>query len=100
MTLGPLDHWPAVPVEITFNLLAFATFFLFRKKSLFPNQHFHLYLIAYGIFRFAHEFLRATPKPFLGLSGYQITALLLLTTGLLAFRHRQNQQSQASLLRF
>ncbi|MBK1833187.1 prolipoprotein diacylglyceryl transferase family protein [Roseibacillus ishigakijimensis] len=88
-SLGPLTHWPAVQVEIAFNGLAFLLFFNFRRFGLLRGQHFHLYLIAYGLFRFGHEFLRATPKPFLGLSGYQLFALALTFIGLLAFRRRQ-----------
>lgn len=87
--LGPLTQWPSVEVEIGFNLLAFLTFFNFRRFGFLPNQHFHLYLMGYGLFRFFHEFLRATPKPLLGLSGYQIVALLLALTGLLAFLNRR-----------
>lgn len=87
--LGSLNRWPSVPVEIAFNLLAFLIFFNFRRFRFLPNQHFHLYLISYGLFRFAHEFLRATPKPFLALSGYQIVALLLAITGLCAFLKRK-----------
>ena len=95
--LGPLNRWPSVPVEISFNLLAFFLFLNFRRFGFLPNQHFHLYLISYGLFRFAHEFLRATPKPFLGLSGYQIVALILGLTGLVAFlKRRKNPPSEAA----
>jgi phosphatidylglycerol:prolipoprotein diacylglycerol transferase len=66
---------------------------LMRKRSVLTGQHFHLYLIAYGLFRFLHEFLRATPKPFIGLSGYQIIALLLAIIASLAFVARRKQQS-------
>jgi phosphatidylglycerol---prolipoprotein diacylglyceryl transferase len=48
-----------------------------------------MYLIAYGICRFFHEFLRATPKPFLGISGYQIIAFLTAIAASIAFRIRQ-----------
>jgi len=83
------DHrWPAVPVEIGFQVAALAGLLLLRARGRFPTQHFHLYLIAYGLFRFAHEFLRATPKPFLGLSGYQWIAAATALAAALAFRHR------------
>lgn len=89
-THGPdgTANWPAVPAEILFNLLAVIAVFLLHRTGRFRNQLFHLYLIAYGLFRFGHEFLRATPKPFLGLSGYQIIALLLALTGAIAYRIR------------
>ena len=53
-----------------------------------PGQHFHLYLIAYGLFRFAHEFLCATPKPFAGLSRYQIIALGTAVAAAVAYHRR------------
>ena len=45
------------------------------------GQHFHLYLIAYGAFRFVHEFLRATPRLGADFSGYQIAALACVALG-------------------
>ena len=94
--LGPLSlagpdgtpTWPAVPVEILFNLLAFVAILQLRRGRLLAGQHFHLYLVAYGLFRFLHEFARDTPKPLGGVSGYQLIALLLAIAGALAFRRR------------
>jgi phosphatidylglycerol:prolipoprotein diacylglycerol transferase len=63
--------------------------FLYRRHAL-NGQLFHVYLIAYGVFRFFHEFARATP-PLLGpITGYQIAALAVLALGLLRFRQRAN----------
>ena len=86
--IGPLDHWPAVPVEIAFNLIALIIIVILHRRKIQQGQLFHLYLIAYGLFRFAHEFLRDTPKPFLGLSGYQIISLLLAVLACFAFYRR------------
>jgi phosphatidylglycerol:prolipoprotein diacylglycerol transferase len=91
--LGPLSMhladgtptWPAVPVEILFNLLALLGILQLRRARLLPGQHFHIYLVAYGLFRFGHEFLRDTPKLSGGLSGYQWLALLLAVAGAAAF---------------
>lgn len=80
--------WPSVPVEIGFQVVSILVLSQMRKRSILPGQHFYLYLIAYGLFRFLHEFLRATPKPFLGLSGYQIIAITLAVAAMLAFRTR------------
>ena len=52
------------------------------------GQHFHIYLIAYGAFRFAHEFLRATPRIGRGISGYQIAALACVALGAWRFAVR------------
>ena len=89
-------RWPAVPVEIAFNLLALAFFLALRRggKSMHPaarlrGQHFHLYLMAYGAFRFAHEFLRATPRMAGTFSGYQIAALACVALGAWRFAARE-----------
>ncbi len=89
----PFGKWPSVPVEISFLVLAILVLWLMRKRSVLTGQHFHLYLIAYGLFRFLHEFLRATPKPFIGLSGYQIIALMLAIAASLAFIARRKNQN-------
>lgn len=81
-------RWPAVPVEIDFQIIALAALMVMRRKHWQAGQHFHLYLIAYGLFRFGHEFLRGTPKPFAGLSGYQIIGLLTALAALMAYRMR------------
>ena len=84
-------RWPAVPMEILFNLAAIAVFFFLRRKHLLAGQHFHLYLIAYGAFRFLHEFLRDTPRVAGAISGYQFAALAVLALGIAGFIHRRKQ---------
>lgn len=86
-----ISHWPAVPAEIAFNLLAIGSLLWMREKNIQTHQHFHLYLIGYGTFRFLHEFLRATPKLFLHFSGYHIIALITVIVGVMAWRHRRIQ---------
>ena len=78
-----------LPVEIGFQLAALAGLLWLRRTNRQPGQHFHLYLIAYGLFRFAHEFLRATPKPFGGLSGYQLIALGTAVAAVVAWKRRR-----------
>lgn len=91
--IAGLERWPAVPVEITFNLLALLVILHLRRGRLFNGQHFHLYLIAYGFFRFGHEFLRATAKPiFHTFSGYQIAALIMILAGSFGFALRSRSQ--------
>ena len=82
-------RWPAVPVEIGFNLAAVLVFVVFRRRNIFPGQHFHLYLIAYGTFRFVHEFWRATPQVWGPFTGYQVLALLVAGLGAWRFYTRQ-----------
>ncbi|MEO6741534.1 MAG: prolipoprotein diacylglyceryl transferase family protein, partial [Chthoniobacteraceae bacterium] len=81
-------RWPAVPMELAFNVLALAAFLILRRRGILRGQHFHLYLIAYGLFRFAHEWMRVTPKFFGILSGYQFAALACTALGAWGFRRR------------
>ena len=84
-----VSRWPAVPAEIAFNAAILVAFLIMRAKRLLPGQLFHLYLIAYGAFRFGHEFLRATPRIAHGLSGYHYAALACIALGSWRFMQRQ-----------
>lgn len=86
-----IARWPAVPLELLFNLLAVITFLILRRAKILTGQHFHLYLIAYGIFRFAHEFFRETPAILGPFTGYQIAALAVALLGWIGFRNRNFQ---------
>jgi phosphatidylglycerol:prolipoprotein diacylglycerol transferase len=92
-----LARWPAVPMEIAFNLLALAALFILRRRQLFPGQHFHLYLIGYGTFRFAHEFVRDTPAILGPLSGYHLASLALIALGTIRFIQRQRKLAPVPL---
>ena len=88
-----VDRWPAVPLEIIFNLLALLAALLLRRQKILPGQHFHLYLIAYGWFRFAHEFFRDTPRVLGPLSGYALAALATAALGMAGFILRRRGKS-------
>ncbi len=83
-----VNRWPAVPVELWFNIAAIAAFAVLRRFGKMRGQHFHIYLIGYGLFRFAHEFLRATPRLSHGITGYQIAALAVAGLGAVGFFRR------------
>ncbi|MBK1829690.1 prolipoprotein diacylglyceryl transferase [Verrucomicrobiaceae bacterium R5-34] len=89
-----INRWPAVPMEIAFNVAAILVFIWLRRRRSQQWQHFHLYLMAYGLFRFFHEFLRATPKPFAGMSGYQLIALAIALLGGVAYVRRKRTLRQ------
>jgi phosphatidylglycerol:prolipoprotein diacylglycerol transferase len=59
-----------------------------RQQKRFSGQLFHLYLIAYGIFRFLHEFLRDTPPLWGPFSGYQAFALGMVALGVTGYHRR------------
>ncbi len=86
-------RWPAVPLEFLFNALMLGVILLLRRGRIAPGQLFHIYLMAYGIFRFFHEFMRDTPQILGPISGYQITALALAGLGLAGFIARRKQRS-------
>lgn len=89
--------WPSVQVEIVFQILAMAALWLMRRNHWQTGQHFHLYLIGYGLFRFSHEFLRATPKPIFGMSGYQLIALATVLAAAIAYRQRKQSLTSRRL---
>ena len=78
-------RWPAALVEGLFNAVMLGVFLWLRWKKILSGQHFHLYLIGYGVFRFGHEFLRATPQILGPFSGYQVAAILVALLGLAGF---------------
>ena len=82
-------RWPAVPVEFLFNALLLGVILLFRWGRIAPGQLFHIYLMAYGIFRFFHEFLRDTPTIIGPCSGYQFAALAVAALGAAGFVRRR-----------
>ena len=83
--------WPAPTVEMGFNLLLALILYSLKRKQLQQQQLFHIYLMSYGVFRFFHEFLRATPKQLLGLSGYQWTAFIIVIFAAYAYIKRSKQ---------
>jgi phosphatidylglycerol:prolipoprotein diacylglycerol transferase len=82
-------HWPAAEVELIFNLVAAAVFMILRRRGILPGQHFHLYMISYGTFRFFHEWMRHETLLVAPWTGYQLLSLLLALSGLVLFVRRQ-----------
>jgi phosphatidylglycerol:prolipoprotein diacylglycerol transferase len=87
---------PAAQFELGFNAAMLVVALLLRGKKILPGQHFHIYLLAYGAFRFVHEFWRETPQIFGPVSGYQIAALALVVLGALRFWQRSEGKAPSS----
>ncbi len=79
-------RWPAPAVELLFNAAFFVWAIAASRFGWQRTQRFHVYLIAYGAFRFGHEFLRDDPRWFGPISGYHAVALGLIALGV--WRHR------------
>ena len=86
-------RWPAVPVEFIFNAVLLGLVLILRWRRILPGQHFHIYLMAYGIFRFFHEFMRDTPQITGPFSGYQLAALGVAGLGTAGFLRRRRQST-------
>jgi len=82
-------RWPASQMEFVFNAVMLLVALVLRRQKILPGQHFHIYLMAYGLFRFFHEFLRDTPVILGPFSGYQIAALGIFILGAAGFARRR-----------
>jgi phosphatidylglycerol:prolipoprotein diacylglycerol transferase len=91
-------RWPASQMEFIFNAVMLVVILLLRWGRIAPGQLFHIYLMAYGTFRFFHEFLRDTPQILGPVSGYQIAALAIALLGLAGFVARKNPKGGGEIL--
>ena len=82
-------RWPSVPAEVLFNALMLGVILMLRWGRIARGQLFHVYLMAYGIFRFFHEFMRDTPQILGPISGYQIAAAGIFALGAAGFYRRK-----------
>ncbi|MBX2852154.1 MAG: prolipoprotein diacylglyceryl transferase [Phycisphaeraceae bacterium] len=82
------SYYPAAITELLFNVIALTVSAIMVRKRLQPGQLFHLYLIAYGMFRFVHEFIRDTPTLIAGLTGYQLLAIAMIALGFIRYAQR------------
>jgi len=78
-------RWPGAEMEFGFNIAMAMVFFILRRRRILPGQHFHIYLIAYGTFRFFHEIVGNTPREFGPFSGYQGLAVACVMVGIIGF---------------
>jgi prolipoprotein diacylglyceryltransferase len=74
-------RWPAPVVEMMFNLAFFAWAVCAIRFNWQREQRFNIYLIAYGTFRFAHEFMRDDVRWFAAFGGYHVVSLAIVGTG-------------------
>jgi len=83
-----VHRYATLPAEMIFQLSFVVVAFLMRRAQVLVGQHFHLYLISYGAFRFLEEFFRQAPRIGAGLTGYHVLALMCICVGALGFSIR------------
>ena len=95
---GVLRH-PAPVYEMVFQFAFAALLWQLYRHGRLQHRLFALYLIGYGVFRFASEFLRDTAKAFAGYSAYQWMALMMVVLGAITLwlRSPAREDPQAQL---
>ncbi len=88
-------RWPAAAVELAFNGLFLGWALIARRRGWLPGNLFHVYLIAYGVFRFGHEFLRDDQRMAGSFGGYHIIAAGMAAFGLWRFIGRRRMLRSA-----
>jgi phosphatidylglycerol:prolipoprotein diacylglycerol transferase len=83
-------RWPAAPAEFAFNAAFLVWVLVAIRRGWVPGNRFHVYLVAYGLFRFGHEFLRDDPRLLGPIGGYHVIALLLVGFGAWRFVARRS----------
>jgi phosphatidylglycerol:prolipoprotein diacylglycerol transferase len=68
---------PTQIYESLFHLSMAVVLLKLLRRQVLTGQHFKLYLICYGIYRFLTEFIRPEPRDMLGLTFYQWLALVM-----------------------
>jgi prolipoprotein diacylglyceryltransferase len=92
-----VERWPSAQMELVFQVAAFVLLFALQSDARFRGRLFFLYLGIYGVFRFAHEWMRDTPRLAAGLSGYQFIAFSLVALGTTMFVRRGPTNASAPL---
>jgi phosphatidylglycerol:prolipoprotein diacylglycerol transferase len=93
-----IARYPAQLYEILFQLVIGLFFVSLVRRGALKGRVFALYLVLYGAFRFATEFLRETPKHALGISVYQYLSVLMIAIGALGLLLRSRPRSPAPAL--
>ena len=76
-----VHRWPSQASEIAFHMTMLGWAVLAGRLGWLPQNRFHVYLIAYGVFRFASEFLRDERRMLGPLTGYHFIALAIALLG-------------------
>jgi phosphatidylglycerol:prolipoprotein diacylglycerol transferase len=90
-----IPRYPAQLYELLFHFGAGLLLIALWRRNILFGRLFAAYLAAYGLFRFASEFIRETEKPYFGLSAYQLMSLAMIIAGLAAIAARTLHQPES-----
>jgi len=89
---------PSFLYEIAFHAFAFAMLWSLRDRARNDGLSFKLYLMAYGVFRFAVEFVRGNPTMAAGLSGSQLFLMATMPLVALGLWRSRRAPARSALL--
>lgn len=72
---------PSAQLELIFNLAFLGWALVAASRGWCRSQRFNIYLISYGVFRFAHEYWRDDHRWFEAFGGYHAAALAIVVLG-------------------
>jgi phosphatidylglycerol:prolipoprotein diacylglycerol transferase len=85
-------RYPSALMEAAFNAVMFVLMIALLRAGRLRGQLFHIYLMAYALFRIVLESIRDTPR--LGpVSSYQILAAILFLFALVRFARRAREHA-------
>jgi len=93
-----MTRWPAAWMELLFNAAFLGWVVLATASRWTPGNRFHVYLIAYGAFRFAHEFARDNAIMIHPFTGYHVIALAIVGFGCVRFVQRRRARDVPSIV--
>lgn len=79
---------PSVQLEMGFNAVFLLWSLAAARLGWMATQRFNIYLIAYGAFRFVHEYWRDDHRWFDGFGGYHAAALAVFILGVAMYMRR------------
>jgi phosphatidylglycerol:prolipoprotein diacylglycerol transferase len=89
----PFDGWPSIAYadgiarhpaplyEAAFQVAIGLVFVALVRRRILEGRLFAVYLVAYGAYRFASEFVRETPHVLFGYSVYQALCVVMIVAG-------------------
>ena len=87
-----VSRYPSALAEAVFQGMIFLVLLILLRVGALRNQLFHVYLMAYALFRIAHEFIRDTPRV-AWVRPYQFLAAFLFIFAFIRFAQRAHARN-------